>query len=466
MTKKSRTILFSILSVVFVIVASSAIFYAQGYRFDAKSFKFLKTGAIFVKVSPSNAKITLDQKPMGRTQIISDYLFIQSLVPKEYVVKAEKEGYLPWTKTLAVKAMEVSEARNVVLFPENINFPNIKNGLEKMQYLGEDRAILTYAGSDGPSKLSIYDLSNNQETDLSPINSLLAGYDLADLKILDPQNLLLSLQNKKTKKTEYFLAGVNSSQEVPQKVNFLTQDSRNVVLIDSSGERSLFWQEEGWMLKKSLDSGEPAVHFLNEKIAAFALSGNYFYFLTEKGQLLEIDQNKNFPAQELAKNVPVGLLEMKDEHDLELLIFGNKIMLNGKGNLYLLDRTENSFKKIFEGVKNIELSPSKDKILCQLQKELWVILLSDIDVPFKEKEGAELFISRFSQEIQDADWIANDYFAFSVSNQIKISEIDNRSQPNIYDISKFNDPKLLFDQKAKKLYILSDGSLFASDKLF
>lgn len=426
----------------------------------------MKTGAIFIKVSPSNAKITLDQKPMGRTQIISDYLFIQSLVPKEYVIKAEKEGYLPWTKTLAVKAMEVSEARNVVLFPENINFPNARNGLEKMQYLGGDRAVLTYAGSDSPFKLSVYDLSSGQETDLSPANSLLENYDLSGLKILDPQNLLLILQNKKTEKTEYFLAGTDSSQEAPQKISFLTKNSKNAMLIDSFGERSLLWQEKKWIFKKTLGSSEPAFRFFDEETAAFALSGNYFYFLTEKGRLLEMDKNKNFPERELAKNAPFELLGAENGQDCELLIFGDEIMLKGEGNLYLLDRTKNEFKKIFEGVKNIELSPAKDKILCQLQKELWVILLSDIDVPFKEKKGAELFISRFSQEIQDAGWIANDYFAFSVSNQIKISEIDNRSQPNIYDISKFNDPKLLFGQKAKKLYILSDGSLFASDKLF
>jgi hypothetical protein len=462
MTKKMRTFLFLILSAFFVLGAISAVFYAQGYRFDFKNLKFLKTGGIFVKVSPSNANVIIDQKLIGRTQPINDYLFTQSLLPKEYSVRIEKEGYSSWSKNLEVKETEVAEAKNIILFPQKVSFTEAKSNIENFYPLDGEKIILQKsAGSSQAETLSIYDLGRDKETELEKLNIFLAGYELLELKTLDSQSLLLYLKNKKTRKENYFFVDLRINDPLAQKTDFLSKKTGNISLASSFGEEFFFWQEGTSIFKKSPASSDLPVQFLEDKIETFILANGYFYLLTQEGKTLKIDQNKNFPTQEMAE----GQFDFKEKSTYELIFFEGKLFLKEDESLYALNEKNKNFEKIFDGVKSIKISPFGDKLLCQMQNEIEVYLLKDIDVPFQEKAGSKIFISRFSQPVQGLDWIENDYFAFANAGQITLSETDIRSNLNTYNIGQLPDPKIWFCQKNKKLYALSNNSLFSSDKL-
>jgi hypothetical protein len=462
MTKKTRTILFSFLVIFFFFMAAAAIFYAQGLRFDFKNFKVLKTGGISIKVSPINAKIFLNQKLAGQTTLMSDYVFIQSLLPEKYDVRAEKEGYMPWSKKLEVEETKVTEAKNVVLFPENISFSEEKGDIEKIYPLNNDKLVLQSRSlEDGPRKISIYDLNKREETGAAGINAILTENDLLRLDVLDPQDLLFLLKNKKSEKTNYFLTDLAVQPLAARKLDFIGESADNIFLSSFFGEKLLFWQEDGKIFKRSLKLKEAAQEFFAQKTASFILSGGDLYILSESGDLLKIDQNKNFPVQGLTDRP----FETKDSKDLELSIFAGQIFLKDGGDLYALDGTEKSFKKIFEGVEEFKISPFGDKLLCQLQNELWIYTLKDIDAPSQEKAGTKIFISRFSQQVQDSDWIDDNYLAFSIADKINISETDIRSNINMYEIAGFEGSELWFNQKNGKLYILSEGTLLVSDKL-
>jgi len=214
-------------------------------------------------------------------------------------------------------------------------------------------------------------------------------------------------------------------------------------------------------LKKSLNSDDLPAQFLKDKIKTFTLDNGYFYLLTQEGKTLKIDQNKNFPTQELTEK----LFNFKKSPAYELMVFEGSPFLKEDESLYALNEKNKSLEKIFDGVKSVKLSPFGDKLLCQMQNEIEVYLLKKIDVPFQETAGSKIFISRFSQPVQSSDWIEDDYFAFANAGQITLSEIDTRSNLNTYNIGQLADPKVWFCQKNKKLYALSNGSLFASDKL-
>ena len=462
MTKKTRTFLFLILSAFFVLAAISAVFYAQGYRFDFKNFKFLKTGGIFVKVSPSNANIILDQKLIGRTQPINDYLFIQSLLPKEYNIRIEKEGYSSWSKNLEVKETEVAEAKNIILFPQKVSFTEAKYSIKNFYPLDGEKIILQkLTGSSQAEALSIYDLGRDKETELEKLNIFLAGYELLELKTLDSQSLLLYLKNKKTLKENYFFVDLKTDNPLAQKTDFLSKKTGNISLASSFGEEFFFWQEGNSIFKKSPASSDLPVQFLEDKIETFILANGYFYILTQDGKILKIDQSKNFPTQELTEKQ----FNLKENSIYELMVFDGRPFLKEDESLYALDEKNKSFEKIFDGIKSVKPSPFGDKLLCQMQNEIEVYLLKKIDVPSQEPAGSKIFISRFSQPVQGLDWIENDYFAFADAGQITLSETDTRSNLNTYNIGQLADPKIWFCQKNKKLFVLSNNSLFASDKL-
>jgi len=139
--------------------------------------------------------------------------------------------------------------------------------------------------------------------------------------------------------------------------------------------------------------------------------------------------------------------------------------------LYLLNNEKKDFEKYFESVKNIIVSYDYKKLLLFNDSEIWIIYLEDKnDQPYKKK-GDKVFITRLSQKIENASWISSSYIIFNSENEIKIAETDDRDKINIFDISKndkdikYNNPKVIFNNFDKKLYILNEKTLYQSQKI-
>jgi len=148
-----------------------------------------------------------------------------------------------------------------------------------------------------------------------------------------------------------------------------------------------------------------------------------------------------------------------------LEIFQNFIFLRESQTLYQFNPDSKSFEKFFEPIKDLKISPSYKKLVYFSNYEIWILFLKgELGQP-QIKTGDKLFLIRLSKDIRDCFWLNSDYLIFNVGNKIKIIEIDNRDRINIIDIAEFENPKMFWNQFNKKLYILSEGSLYASDTL-
>lgn len=125
MTKKTRTILFFTFAALFVLAAPTVLFYSQGYRFDFETKKVVQTGGLYFKVAPRSAQVYLNGKLKGTTSLFTNSALVENLLPKTYYAEIKKDGYRSWQKTLEVKESQVTEAKNILLFPENINFAKL-----------------------------------------------------------------------------------------------------------------------------------------------------------------------------------------------------------------------------------------------------------------------------------------------------------------------------------------------------
>jgi len=122
MTKRARTILFILFVFLFILMAPAVVFYSQGYRVDFDNRKIVRTGGFYFKVVPSRAEVYLNNELKKNTSIITNSVFIENLLPKTYEVEIKRSGYHPWKKTLEVKEKEVTDAKNITLFPQNPQF--------------------------------------------------------------------------------------------------------------------------------------------------------------------------------------------------------------------------------------------------------------------------------------------------------------------------------------------------------
>ena len=126
MTKKSRTILFSICVFLFFLTAPSVILYSQGYRFDFETKKIVQTGGLYFKVTPRSAQVYVNGELKDTTSIFTNSALIENLLPKSYFIEIKKDGYHSWQKTLEVKESQVVEVKNITLIPRIPELAEIK----------------------------------------------------------------------------------------------------------------------------------------------------------------------------------------------------------------------------------------------------------------------------------------------------------------------------------------------------
>lgn len=114
MSRTVRRLLFWIAFLCFLLVAFFLLLYSGGYRFSSSGI--VQTGGLFIAPAPStDVTIFINDVPVKTTSILSRNAFIQSLTPGEYLVRAHRDGYVRWEKTLRIYPELVAEIRPILV---------------------------------------------------------------------------------------------------------------------------------------------------------------------------------------------------------------------------------------------------------------------------------------------------------------------------------------------------------------
>lgn len=117
-----RHLSFWLFSSAFVILTPIIVYYSLGYKFDIRSKKFLKTGALSIKTFPRAITVYLDGDKMSELTPST----IRELMPRKYSLALEKEGFYPYNMEIEIKP---SLVHNIDVFL----IPKIK-GIEKIKF--------------------------------------------------------------------------------------------------------------------------------------------------------------------------------------------------------------------------------------------------------------------------------------------------------------------------------------------
>lgn len=117
MTKKTKQWLFYSAVAIFLLLSCVVILYAQGYKYSFSENKFLRTGAISLKVN-ENAKIFINDELRGNTSFFNNTYSIDQLLPGKYRLNIQKDGYSTWQKTAVVEEGFVVDFPNILILPE------------------------------------------------------------------------------------------------------------------------------------------------------------------------------------------------------------------------------------------------------------------------------------------------------------------------------------------------------------
>jgi hypothetical protein len=411
MTKKTRKILFLVFFFLFLLIAPTAIFYSQGYRLDFENKKFSQTGGLFLKILPKQVEVYLDGKLREKTDFFFGSILIENLLPKKYKIEIKKEGYYPWEKTLEVKEKEVTEAKNVILFPENLNLTILFKEVENFWFSPDQRKIILKEGSEKSWALKLYELDKDvkshliAERDIWPVEA-----DLLDLKFSEDSKEI-SLEIGAAEQIKYFTLALNKTPPT---------------LVES----------------------EPPLPPL-ENVVSYQEVNNDIYYLDNFGHLFKNEGR-------LTENP----FSVRPETEYELKIFQDYLFLREAETLYQFNHSSKSFENFFEGIQDLKISPDAKKLVYFSDYEIWILFLKD-ESPQK-KTGNKIFLMRLSEKIRDCLWLNSHYLVFNVGDTIKISEIDERDKINVINIGELKNPRIFWNKVEKRLYLLSEGNLFRS----
>jgi len=400
------------------------IFYSQGYRIDLGSKKIAQTGGLFLKVMPKQVEIYLDGKLIKKTDFFFGSSLIENLLPNKYKIKVVKKGYSSWEKTLEVKEKEVTEIKNIILFPENLDFEILSKNVEDFWPSPDGKKLILKEIEENSWSLKLYDSGKKVKSHL-----------INEKDISSKGAFLLDLNFSSDSKEISLEVGVD------EKVKILN--------IPHLKYFSLNFGEIPPILTEI-----KAPSALLENVVTYQKLNNDIYYLNNFGYLFKNEEKlteKSFPV--------------KKESEYRLEIFQNFIFLEEDRSLYQFNPNLKSFEKFFEGFNSLRISPESKKLTYFSDYEIWILFLEEKKGQSQKKAGEKLFLIRLSEKISDVFWLNSDYLVFNTGDKIKISEIDGRDKINVVDITELKNPEIFWNKIDKKLYILSEENLYKSDKL-
>jgi len=439
MVKKAQKILFSIFFLIFLFSAPVLILHSQGYRLDWENKKITQTGGLFLRILPKKSSVYLNRELIQKTDFFFGSILIENLLPKRYHIKVHKEEYFPWEKELEIKEKEVTEAKNILLFPKNPNFIPLVKGVQDFWFSPNKRKIiLREKEGENLWALKLYDLDKNVKSQLIGEGDVFTSTDSTSSPQTDPKQI--------KRRAEFFsLEFLNNGNEILLEIGI--------------GEQIKYFTLNINATFPILEEVKKPLPLLENIVTQKILNGDVYY-LDNWGHLY-----KTNPSSLLKEKITIIPFPIQQETDYELDIFSEFIFLKEGKNLYLLNQTDGLFEKFFDNIVSLKLSPDKKKLVYFSKNEIHVLFLKEQKSQPRRIIGEKIFLIRLSEKITDVFWMNSDYLVFSTENAIKIIETDTRDKVNIINLGEFMDPEIFWNLVDKKLYLLSKENLLISQKL-
>lgn len=412
MTLKVRRILSSIFIILFLTITPAIMLYAAGYRLGKNGLSIQRTGMFIIDSKPKGAKILIDDK-LQKTWSISMFdeskdittpAKIKNLLPGEYELKIEMDGYWSWQKKLTISPGASTFAENIYLFKNNLPI------------------------QVAPADMEYIHLSPNKNQAVILSDDLITFLNLTDeskkttkLNNLTEKNILWSEDQNKIIIDNYLynLADLNSVIDLKK----ITTNSFNYKW---SGN-NLYYQDKSSIYQ--LEPSNLAKKIVSNKIFNdYLIKNNYLYLIIKTNQtinleVIDITKNQNIKSINLPAsgnysfiNAEQNLLNLYD---------------NNHKTLYLIDPMS-AYQPLAEIINNVKTTHWNDSnnLLYTNDFEIWLYNLGT-----KNKT----LITRISDTINNAVLHSSkDYIIYSTEKTINTIELDERGKKNITELIKFD----------------------------
>jgi hypothetical protein len=256
MKKSTRTFLFALFVILFLVVTPAVVRYSQGYRVDWQNKTIVQTGALFLEPRPAPVEVYLNGEFTKKSSFVFQNMYLGNLLPKKYLVEVKKEGYSPWQKKLPVSPKLVSEAKNITLFPlpDPSRINKISENLRDFFPSPSGKYLIFIKNTKTP-KMGLYSLSDQREILALNMPADFDDYVIGDFEwSTDSANIIFSL-NKSADRliVSYNIENAAISKppnnSLSEKVSYdaertLVARDRKKTLIINNDKVGVYWLED------------------------------------------------------------------------------------------------------------------------------------------------------------------------------------------------------------------------------
>jgi len=412
----------------FFVLGPILIFYASGYRYDLKRHKVLKTGTLMLEAKNLKKADLLINGELYKKPF-SEKIYIYNLLPGEYQIQLEKDGYHPWQKKLTINSSLTTFAKDIILFKKEVPLQIIEDKeINDFSLAPDDQKIIYQIVAEPFLELYYYDLTTKEENLIYRISSqekISSTWSASSKKILlkvDNDFLVFDLQNLK------------QALEIKDILGFTPAETK----WDLQSDNLLYAQKDFTIYKINLLSKDAQIIFkADQKINPdfFIEANDLFYLQKINNQNILSKYNFNF-------NTAKKVLELSNSNNYRFIKSTNNFIglldLDQK-KLYLIKKTNSELEISIKLEEPIKEFAAKDAVWDEKEKQLLIYDDFEINI-YNAETDQKTFINRYGQVIKKAAWYPDlNHLVILFENNLQITDLDlTESMHNITEIAKFD----------------------------
>lgn len=449
MTIRARRIIMFGFIAVFLILAPTLIFYASGYRLDLKRGKILKTGSLMLEakdIKKANLYINnqLYEKPFD------EKIFVYNLLPGEYDVRLEKEGFHPWEKKITINSSLTTFAKDVILFKNNIPLQIIEGEIENFHLSPDQQKLIYLLKTAEFSEFYFYNWDSKE-------SQLLYRLPLSETPIAiswAPSSKKILLRNG----ADFIVLDINNLKNTQDlndiakmEISNASWDLESDNLINLTDKKTIYQIDLIAKLAKELYSNED--RSINPVF--FIEKNDIFYIQIEENKNILYKHNLNFQTTK-------KILELNKSQNYKFIPSTNNflsILDLDISKLYLVQKVSSDIQIDITANDEVKEFDAIDATWDQNEKQL--LIYNDFEIfTFNADTKQTEFINRYGQIIRKALWYPNlSYVLTLFENKIEITDLalinGTRNTTKIVEFDKL----VNFYLDAKGKYLFFNGTI-------
>ena len=442
MNTTTRKYLFLFFILAFATITPLVSLYAAGYKFSFSGEFLQKTGMLIIDSTPEGANIIIDgeaqqkffhkmsSKILNKTKnqnILKTPAKIKGLIPGEYKVRLEKDGYWSWEKKLEIKPGSSTFAEDIVIFKNNLPQP-VDTGKIINSKQSPNKKYIAYTTDNK------YHVFNNENKEVFYFEKTTnSDFQTNNITWLNDNHILF----------DYFLFSLNNWNKPKDFSKSLINTNLKSITLDNSD--LIYIQNDNCLIK--LDSKNEGIETIlnSQKIFDYLIKDNLIYTIEEQNKnIYLIVYNDREIIRKINLNFDDNYVFINTNHDL-INIYNTKFK-----TLYLVDPLD-YFGPLKETINNITESfwVNDNKLIYHNDFEIWI---------YERNNFKKTILTRISDKINTVLWHpSNNYIIYSTNESLFTIELDDREKHNTNHLIRLNNINFLnINNSGDTLYFYSE----------